>query len=165
MEEKKDNFRHILRIAGVDLDGNKKLINELRRINGVGFIFANVLCNVAGLDKDKKIGYVSDSEVSQIESVLKDPKKFTIPAWLFNRRADPEEGTDIHKIGTDLKFTQENDIRFMKKIRSWKGMRHSLGQPVRGQRTKSNFRKNKGKVMGVAKTKEAKKVQSEKEKK
>jgi hypothetical protein len=62
----------------------------------------------------------------------------------------------VHKIGADLKFTQENDIRFMKKIRCYKGIRHSMGQPVRGQRTKSNFRKNKGKVTGVAKTKQAK---------
>ena len=51
--------------------------------------------------------------------------------------------------GTTLSFTQDNDIKMMKKIKSYKGVRHILGQPVRGQRTKSNFRKNKGKVLGV----------------
>jgi small subunit ribosomal protein S13 len=46
-------------------------------------------------------------------------------------------------------FTKDNDIKLMRKIKSYKGTRHSAGQPVRGQRTKSNFRKSKGKVMGV----------------
>jgi len=156
MEEKKDNFRHILRIGGVDLNGDKKIINELRRIKGVSFLFANALCNAAGIERNKKVGYLEDNDVMKIEQILKDPLKFNIPSWLLNRRADPEEGINMHKIGADLKFTQENDIRFLKKIRCYRGIRHSLGLPVRGQRTKSNFRKNKGKVMGVAKTKEAK---------
>jgi small subunit ribosomal protein S13 len=44
----------------------------------------------------------------------------------------------------------------MKRIRSYKGVRHSLGLPVRGQRTRSNFRKNKGKVLGVKRKEGAK---------
>ena len=59
-------------------------------------------------------------------------------------------------IGTNVDFFEENDVKMMKKIKSYKGIRHSLGQPVRGQRTKSNFRRNKGKVMGVQKKSEAK---------
>ena len=56
----------------------------------------------------------------------------------------------------DLSFAEENDIKMMKKIRSYRGVRHGMGLPVRGQRTKSNFRKNKGKVsLGVIKKKEA----------
>ena len=55
-----------------------------------------------------------------------------------------------------MAFTQDNDIKMMKKMRSYKGIRHSLGLPVRGQRTKSNFRKNKGKVLGVRKKEGAK---------
>jgi len=156
MEDKKDNFRHILRIGGVDLTGDKKIVNELRRIKGVSFLFANALCKATGIDKNQKVGYMSDADAAKIEQVLKEPLKFKLPVWMLNRRADPETGENIHKIGADLKFTQENDIRFMKKIRSYKGVRHSLGQPVRGQRTKSNFRKNKGKVTGVAKTRQAK---------
>ena len=68
---------------------------------------------------------------------------------MLNRRNDPEDGSDKHLLSSDLKFTVENDIKMMKKIKCYKGVRHSLGQPVRGQRTKSNFRRNKGKVMGV----------------
>ena len=40
-------------------------------------------------------------------------------------------------------------MKTQKKIKGYKGIRHMLGQPVRGQRTRGNFRKNKGKVMGV----------------
>ena len=55
-----------------------------------------------------------------------------------------------------MSFTQDNDIKMLKKIKSYKGIRHSLGLPVRGQRTRSNFRKNKGKVMGVKRKEGAK---------
>ncbi len=76
--------------------------------------------------------------------------KFGTPVWMLNRRKDLELGEDRHLITSDLTFTQDNDIKMLKKIRSYKGVRHILGQPVRGQRTKSNFRKNKGKVhLGV----------------
>ncbi len=156
MEEKQDNFRHILRVVGTDLSGNGKLVNELRKIKGISFMFANTLCNVAKIDKNQKMGYAEDSTIAKIEDVIKNPSKFDIPRWMFNRRCDPEDGTDKHLVGADLKFTHENDLRMMKKIRSYKGVRHSIGQPVRGQRTKSNFRVNKGKVTGVAKSRQAK---------
>jgi small subunit ribosomal protein S13 len=56
----------------------------------------------------------------------------------------------MHLITTELDLTIDNDLKRMKKVKSYKGVRHMLGQPVRGQRTKSNFRKNKGKVsLGV----------------
>ena len=54
-------------------------------------------------------------------------------------------------------FAEETDIKRMKKTRSYRGVRHGMGLPVRGQRTKSNFRKNKGKAsLGVAKKAAAK---------
>ena len=52
----------------------------------------------------------------------------------------------------DLDFTVDNDLKRMKMIKCYRGMRHAFGLPVRGQRTKSNFRKNKGKAsLGVVK--------------
>ena len=106
---------------------------------------------------EKKTGYLSDEEVKKIDDVLKEPLKFHIPVWLFNRCRDVESGENLHLTGANLIFTQENDIKMMKKIRSYKGVRHALGLPVRGQRTKSNFRKNKGKVsLGVKKKATAK---------
>ena len=47
--------------------------------------------------------------------------------------------------------------KFMKKIKSYRGIRHMFGLPVRGQRTRSNFRPNKGKVQGVKRGKAGKK--------
>jgi small subunit ribosomal protein S13 len=72
---------------------------------------------------------------------------------MLNRRKDYETGEDIHLLSSDLAFTQDNDIKMMKKMKSYKGMRHARGLTVRGQKTRANFRRNKGKVAGVQKKK------------
>ena len=61
-------------------------------------------------------------------------------------------------ITNELIFSKEQDIKFLRRIRCYKGVRHALGLPVRGQRTRSNFRKNKGKAMGVKRAKVGKKA-------
>ncbi len=68
---------------------------------------------------------------------------------MLNRRRDYETNENKHLVTGDIKFVQDNDIKRLKKIKTYKGVRHILELPVRGQRTKSNFRKNKGKVLGV----------------
>ena len=100
---------------------------------------------------------MSEAETKRIEEVIVNPLKFGIPSWMLNRRKDMETGEDRHLVVNDLIFTQETDVKMMKKMRTYKGVRHMLGGPVRGQRTRSNFRKNKGKVMGVKKSKVGKK--------
>jgi len=80
-----------------------------------------------------------------------------VPGWIFNRQRDMETNSDRHMVGNELIFTQEMNVKMMKKIRSYKGVRHMLGLPVRGQKTRSKFRKNKGKVLGVKRTKTGKK--------
>ena len=150
-EEQKQELKYFVRIANTDLDGNKPIQHALIKVKGVSFMFSNAILNVAGIEKTKKAGYLTDNEANKIDDVIKDPSKFGIPSWLFNRKRDPEDNTNKHLTGPTLAFTQDNDIKMMKKIKSYKGIRHSLGLPVRGQRTKSNFRKNKGKVMGVKK--------------
>ena len=93
-------------------------------------------------------------EVKKIAEILRDPAAFNIPTWMFNRRKDYDTGADQHLLSSSLDFAHEMDIKRMKKTKSYKGLRHQWGQPVRGQRTKSNFRKNKGKVtLGVVKKK------------
>ncbi|MBI2659878.1 30S ribosomal protein S13 [Candidatus Woesearchaeota archaeon] len=148
-EEQKQELKYFVRIANTDLDGNKSVGQALIKIKGLSFMFSNAVLNIAGIEKMKKTGYLSDAEASKIDEIIKDPSKFGIPQWLFNRKKDPEDGADKHLVGTTLAFTHDNDIKMMKKIKSYKGIRHMLGLPVRGQRTKSNFRKNKGKVLGV----------------
>jgi small subunit ribosomal protein S13 len=68
---------------------------------------------------------------------------------MFNRRKDLETGRDEHLIGPDLVLRNKADIDFMRDIRTWKGVRHSLGLKVRGQRTKTTGRK--GRAVGVRK--------------
>ncbi|MEK6827941.1 MAG: 30S ribosomal protein S13 [Nanoarchaeota archaeon] len=155
-EEQKQELKYFVRIANTDLDGNKPIKHSLIKIKGISFMFSNAILNVADIEKNKKAGYLTDNETNKIDDVIKDPSKFGIPAWLFNRKKDPEDNADKHLTGSTLSFTQDNDIKMMKKIKSYKGVRHSLGLPVRGQRTKSNFRKNKGKVLGVRKKEGAK---------
>ena len=114
-------------------------------------MLSHAILNVANIQKNKKTGYLSDDQASRIDEILKEPSKFGIPSWMFNRKKDPEDNVDRHLTGTNLTFIQDNDIKMMKKIKSYKGIRHSLALPVRGQRTRSNFRRNKGIVMGVKK--------------
>ena len=146
------DFRYFVRIANTDLDGNKKISQALTKIKGVGFMFANMLCNIAGIDKNAKTGYLKDDQVKKIDEILNDLGKYNAPSWMLNRRKNYEDGKDYHIITGNLSFAEENDVKRMKRIRSYRGIRHGMGLPVRGQRTKSNFRKNKGKVsLGVVK--------------
>lgn len=140
-------FRGILRIAGVDCDGHLKIPFGLRKIKGIGINFANALVRAIGLPPDMKLGYLTDQEVSKIEEVLRDPASYGIPAWMFNRRRDPIEGKDMQLVGPSLEMATRSDIELMKKIGSWKGVRHSLGLKVRGQRTRTTGRK--GRTVGV----------------
>ena len=155
-EENKD-FKHIVRIANTDLNGAKSIANTLRQIKGISFMFSNLTCHLAGIDKNKRTGDLTEEELKKINDVMINPSKFNVPKWMLNRRKDPETGEDNHIISIDLKFSQDNDIKLMKKMKSYKGVRHILGQPVRGQKTKNNFRENKGKVhLGVKKKASAK---------
>ena len=100
------------------------------------------MCRILDLDLDAKIGYIADEDVLRIEEILENPQDFGIPRWMLNRREDYETGEDIHLIESDLDMTLRDDLNRMKKTRSYKGRRHDVGLPVRGQRTKSTFRKS-----------------------
>jgi len=153
MAEAQKDFQHIVRIVNTDLDGNKKISHALLKIKGVGFMMANVLCNCANVQHAKKAGVLSRAEVERLEKIISNPISAGIPSWLFNRRRDLETGEDMHVLGADLKFQHENDLKMMKKLKSYKGLRHSWGLPVRGQSTKSNFRNKAGKSLGVKRKK------------
>lgn len=141
-------LQHVIRILNTDIKGDKAISIAMTKIKGVGYSFANVICKMAGIDANKKAGALSDSEIKQIESIIQDPKKSGIPTWMLNRQRDYETGEDTHIVLGDLTFIQDNDIKREKKTKSYIGMRHAWGLPVRGQRTQSNFRRNKGKAVG-----------------
>ena len=144
-----EQLRHIVRVANTDLKGAKHILYALAAIKGVGVMYANAVCADAGMDPTRKTGSLTDEEVRRVDEIVKEPLKFGIPEWLLDRRRDPVTGKDTHLVSNDLQFAKENDIKMMKKIKTWKGVRHMTDQPVRGQSTRSNFRRNKGNVMGV----------------
>ncbi len=137
----------IIRIMQTDIPGEKQLYVGLAKIKGVSWSFSNALCNKLCLDKKRKIEALSSEEIQKIEEFIKNP---SLPAFLLNRRKDFDTGKDLHLLGTDLELRKDFDIKRLKKIRSYRGLRHALGQPVRGQRTRSHFRQ-KGKAVGVLK--------------
>ena len=142
-------FRHLVRVANTDLKGNKPILFGLRRIKGVGTIFASAVCTVAKVNPAIKAGELNDAQIAKLGEVISNPQKFKIPTWLLNRRKDYETGEDKHLIMGDLKFQKENDLKRLKKIKSYRGYRHAFGLPTRGQKTRSNFRKKKGRGKGV----------------
>ena len=142
-------IKQIIRVLSTDLDGTKPLYISLTKIKGIGFNFSNAICNFLNLEKVKKAGSLSQEEVKKIESLLTDPK--ALPSWLFNRKKDYDTGDDLHITTSKLKLMQEFDLKRLKKIKSYRGLRHAWGLPVRGQRTRSHFRK--GKSVGVQKKK------------
>ena len=140
-------FQYIIRFAGTDVEGAQPVTYALTNIKGVGIKLANAIVEKSGISPEARMGFLSNAEVEKIGDILNNPATYGIPAWLLNRRKDMETGKDLHLVGTDLIVQTKNDIDQMKKIRSWKGFRHSYGLKVRGQRTKTTGRK--GKAMGV----------------
>jgi len=144
-------YRYVVRLANTDLDGSLPLVYGLAGIKGVGFNTALAILRVAGINPWKLTGELSDEEIRKIESILVDPLSNGIPGWMLNRRKDYETGLDLHLIGSDLIFKARQDIEREIKIKSWRGIRHSLGLKVRGQRTATTGRF--GPTVGVTKKK------------
>jgi small subunit ribosomal protein S13 len=163
-----EEFKHIVRIAGKDLKGNRSVQMALSDIEGIGVAMARAVAYAANVDPFVKIGSLSKESIKRIEDVLAHPAKSGIPSWMFNRRKDYDTGADIHLIGPDVKMVRDFDISREKRIRSRRGVRHELGLTVRGQRTRTTGRK--GLSVGVKRKEirmreEAAKPKKEKEKK
>jgi len=146
-EKSKEESSKIIRIMQTDIPGERPIYVGLARIKGISWSFSIAMCNKLGLDKSRTIESLSSEEIKKIEEFAKKPD---LPAFLLNRRRDLESAENMHLLGSDLDLRKDFDIKRLKKIRSYKGLRHALGQPVRGQRTRSHFRK-KGKSVGVLK--------------
>lgn len=147
-----EGVKGIVRLAEADLEGTRKTGHALMKIRGVGKTLSKVMADVSGIDPNKMIGTLTDEEAKRLEDIILHPGKYGIPAFLLNRRSDPETGEDLHKTSSELIFVKKNDIDSMKKMQCYKGVRHQFGLPVRGQRTRSSFRTGGG--IGVVKKKE-----------
>jgi len=142
-------FRYIVRILGSDSAGTLKVSYAVTKIKGVSLRFANAVLKKAGINPDLRAGFLTEADITKIEDVIKDPSKYGLPSWLFNRRKDSDSGKDMHLITADLVLRSKTDIDGAKEIRSWRGYRHAYGLKVRGQRTKTTGRS--GKSLGVKK--------------
>lgn len=142
-------YRYIVRIMGTDVQGTLKTSYAVAQIKGVSSSLSNAVLKKAGVNPDLRVGLLADSDVQKIEDVIKDPARYNIPIWMYNRRKDSENGKDAHLLGADLAFKIKTDIDGAKEIRSWRGYRHAYSLKVRGQRTKTTGRA--GKALGVKK--------------
>ena len=140
-------YRPIVRIAGHDIDGALKLPYGLASIKGIGVRLGYTIAHVAGINPDRRIGFLSDDEIKRIEDVFRRPTDYGIRSFLLNRQRSMESGRSELFIGGEWELRQKMDIDFMKEIRCWKGIRHSLGLKVRGQKTRTTGRK--GRTVGV----------------
>ena len=129
------------------VDGNAKVEYGLTQIRGIGRRFAQAIVIVAKINPELRIGALPEKDLNKLEEMILDPINNGVPAWMVNRRKDLREGSDLHIIGNKLEITTKRDIDRMKKIQSYKGIRHHLKLKVRGQRTKSTGRH--GLVVGV----------------
>jgi small subunit ribosomal protein S13 len=147
------DYKHIVRIAGKDIEGEKKIIVALSRVKGIGYNFAQVLLQKLNINPYIRVGFLTDKELGDIEMALKDPNKTGIPHFYFNRRKDMETGSNVHIITSDLDFIVSNDIEREKTVMSWRGYRHMFGLRVRGQHTRTTGRR--GPAVGVRKSAQA----------
>jgi small subunit ribosomal protein S13 len=145
--EEREEHEMLVRILGYDIPGSKNLYTGLIRIKGISWAISNAVCIKLGFPKNKKVSELSKPDIQKIENFLE-----TLPVYDFlkNRRTDIETGKTEHFFGTDLDMKRDFDIKRLREIKSYRGIRHALKQPVRGQRTRSHFRK-KARAMGVKK--------------
>jgi len=151
--EKKPEIKEetrIVRILSRDIEGGMTIYAGLTKIKGVSWTLSNAVCKKLNIDKKRKIGSLTIDEVKKISNFLKNPD---VPSYLINRRKDFETGEDKHLTGSDLELRKEFDIKRLKKIKSYRGFRHMSNLPVRGQRTRSHFRRNRAKGSGIKKKK------------
>lgn len=115
------------RVAGVEIPNDKKLWVSLMDIYGIGESNAKELCEATKLDKDKLIKDLSEAELDVVRKYIEE-----------NFRVEGELRQGVFR-----------NIKRLKDIRCYRGIRHKKGLPVRGQRTRHNARTRKGKSMPV----------------
>ena len=149
-EKQKKDVGRVVRILSTDIEGNSKTYVGLTKVKGISWAISNAICKKTGINKNKKIGELTEKEIEKISDFS---KKMNITLFLKNRRKDFDDGEDKHLIGSDLDLKKDFDIKRLRKIKSYRGIRHATGQPTRGQRTRSHFRKNKSRGTGIKKKK------------
>lgn len=116
------------RIIGIDIPDNKRLEISLTYIYGVGKKRSNEIIAKLRLDPNMKAGTLTEDDIAKFNSILQSE----------------------YVVEGDLRRQVQNNIKRLISIHSYRGLRHRLGLPVRGQRTRTNSRTRKGKRKTVA---------------
>ncbi len=153
MAEQTD-IKYIVRIAGKDLNGALTIPRALIHIKGIGHRMARNIAIVfeaqTGLPYDSLVGKLSEEQERKLEEIIVAPQKFFVPSWSVNRQKDYDSGENIHLVTNELDFSIRQGLQRLNEVKSYRGLRHIWGLPVRGQRTRSTHR-GKGPVVGVMK--------------
>jgi small subunit ribosomal protein S13 len=112
----------LTRIAGIDLPKQKRIEVALTYIYGIGLSRSKQILQIIELDPDKHVADLNDKEVTNIRNIL-----------------DSE-----YMIEGDLRRFEALNIKRLMEINSYKGKRHRIGLPLRGQRTRTNARTRRG---------------------
>lgn len=121
------------RIAGVDLPNNKRGEIGLTYIFGIGRPSARKILDECGIDYDTKVSEWNDEQIGKIRTII----------------------ANEYKIEGELRSSVQMNIKRLMDIGCYRGIRHRIGLPVRGQSTKNNARTRKGKKKTVANKKKA----------
>jgi small subunit ribosomal protein S13 len=121
------------RISGVDIPDNKRSVIALTYIFGIGRTSAKQILKEAGIDENVKVKDWTDDQINKVRSVI----------------------SDNYKIEGELRSEIQMNIKRLMDIGSYRGIRHRIGLPLRGQSTKNNARTRKGKRKTVANKKKA----------
>lgn len=116
------------RVIGADIPEKKRLEISLMYIFGIGRALSNEICEKLGLDKNMRAEKLTQDDIARINSLLQNE----------------------YVVEGDLRRQIQNNIKRLVSIHSYRGLRHRLGLPVRGQRTRTNSRTRKGKRKTVA---------------
>jgi len=114
------------RIAGVELPPNKRVEVGLRYIYGIGPTFSTRILKLTNVNPDTRINKLSEAEIQRLQNEVKN-----------------------YVIEGDLRQKTFRDIKRLKDIKSYRGTRHKLGLPVRGQNTRTNAVTRKGKNIAI----------------
>ncbi len=121
------------RIAGVDLPKNKRGEIGLTYIYGIGRSSSRKILSTCGIDFNTKVSDWNDDQISAIRNMI----------------------SDKYKIEGELRSSTQLNIKRLMDIGCYRGIRHRIGLPVRGQSTKNNARTRKGRKKTVANKKKA----------
>lgn len=129
----------MVRIFGVNLPENKRIEYALTLIYGIGFVNVKKILQTVAIDINKKVKDLTEEEFKKIQTTTE----------------------SLFRVEGDLKEAISDNIKRLKSINAYRGLRHARNLPVRGQRTKSNARTKRGKrrTVGALKKEDAVKLQ------